>query len=164
MRLRFNQASFYIRLELNFISLFWSEFQAEMRAHTNRTFTEFMRCPLNVSSFTLLFPFMFLASKAFPCLHSCCSKTYALGENPAEQFYLPWRLFRALQFWINLSFSAIPIVSIMFNFCSCLWNIRLPHRPKMPVFSSISSAACNTALCTQYIYLLTTTFSGCFNL
>ena len=120
MRLRFNQINFYLRLEQNFIRLFFvREFQTEMSAHANRMLHSCSVCAALRCLLLTLLSFMFLTSKAFPCLHTCCSKTYALVKTQLNRSVF-LEVFSDIAIRINLSLSAIPIVSIMFNFCSYL--------------------------------------------
>lgn len=134
----------------------WERIQTERSRHTVYALS------LNVSSFTLL-SFMVLASKAFPCLHTCCSKTYALAKTELNSSIF-LEVFSDIAIWINLSFSAIPVVSYCSTFAAVCEIFVCPIDQKMHVFISIFSAACNIALCTQYIYLFTTKFSSCFHL
>lgn len=90
MRLRVNQINFYIRLELNFISLFFvCKFQTEMRAHTNRTFSSHSLCAV-LKRVLIYASFLHgFGQQSLPLPSYLLFKDIRISENPAEQFYLP---------------------------------------------------------------------------
>lgn len=160
MRLRFNQVSFYIRLELNFISLFFvCEFQAEMRTHTNRTFSlhslcAVLKCVLIYASFLHGF-----GQQSLPLPSYLLFKDIRISENPAEQFYLPWRLFR----YCNLnkpvllchshSVYYVQLLQLFMKYPSAPQTERCTYSVLYPLLLVTQPCVLNTFICSPQHFL-----------
>ena len=130
------------------------EFQTEMSTHANRMLhscglcAALRRVRLIYASFLHVFD-----QQSLPLPSYLLFKDIRSSENPAEPFCLPWSLFR----YCNSNKSVLVCHSHSIYYVQLLQLfMKYPSAPldqNMHVFSSMFSAACNTALCTQYICL-----------